>query len=284
MMALTLSCSARRALHLLNPFLLIRQLWQQRDLIRQMVRREVGQRYRGSYLGVLWSLITPLLMLSIYTFVFSIIFNARWRADVETPPGEFALTLFAGLTAYNVFAEVMNRAPGLILAVPNYVKKVVFPLEILPVVSVGTAVVNSFVGVGLVILGNLIFFGAFSRTVFLLPLVYLPLVLLCLGLGWFFASLGVFVRDIGPGIGILVQMLFFLSPVFFPPTAVPELLRGMFYANPLTVILTGFRQTLLWGQVPDWPALAAWTALTGAVALLGYGWFIRTKKGFADVM
>lgn len=274
----------RRAWHLLNPFTILRHLWWHRELIQQLVRREVGQRYRGSYLGVLWSFITPLLMLMIYTFVFSLIFKARWRVDVETPPTEFALTLFAGLAAFNVFSEVVSRAPNLILAVPNYVKKVVFPLEILPVVALGTALVNSFISVGLLLAGSLLLLGYISPTVMLLPLAYVPLVLLTLGLGWLLASLGVYVRDIGQGIGVVVQMLFFISPVFYPASLVPAFLQGVFFLNPLTSILTSFRETLLWGQVPDRAAWAIWTALTAVLAVLGYAWFIKTKKGFADVM
>lgn len=273
-----------RAWQLLNPISIVRHLWRYRDLIVQMVRREVGQRYRGSYLGVLWSLITPLLMLAIYTFVFSTVFKARWRTDVETPPAEFALTLFAGLTAFNIFSEVVGRAPTLILAVPNYVKKVVFPLEILPVVALGTALVNSLISVVLLLIGSLVLLGNFSTTVVLLPFAYLPLILLCLGLGWFLASLGVYVRDIGQGIGLVVQMLFFLSPVFYPATAVPEFLQSVFDFNPLTAILAGFRQTLLWGQMLEWPSWMLWTLLTSLLAVFGYAWFVRTKKGFADVM
>jgi lipopolysaccharide transport system permease protein len=275
---------AFRAWQLYNPLAILRNLWHHRDLIQQMTRREVGQRYRGSYLGVLWSFITPLVMLLIYTFVFSVIFKARWRVEVETPPAEFALTLFAGLAAFNVFSEVVSRAPTLIVSVPNYVKKVVFPLEILPVVVLGSALVNSLISVGLLLVGALLFLGTVSATVLLLPLVYVPLIFLCLGLGWFLASLGVYIRDVGQGIGLTVQMLFFLSPVFFPPSAAPEFLRPVFYLNPLTVILTGFRETLLWGQVLDWLPWAVWTTLTALLAVAGYAWFIRTKKGFADVL
>ena len=279
--------SARTGLglrQLLNPFSIVRNLWEQRDLIRQLVSREVSQRYRGSYLGVLWSFITPLLMLLIYTFVFSVVFKARWRAEAETPTGEFALTLFAGLAAFNLFSEVMNRAPGLVLAVPNYVKKVVFPLEVLPVVAVGSALVNSLITAGLVLVGSVLVLGHVSPTVVLLPLAYLPLILLCLGLSWFLASLGVYIRDIGQGIGIVVQMLFFASPVFYSPTAVPERIRGVLLANPLTLILDAFRQTLLWGELLNWRMWIVWTTMTAAIALLGYVWFMKTKKGFADVM
>jgi len=253
-------------------------------LIGQLIRREVGQRYRGSYLGILWSFITPLLMLMIYTFVFSVIFKSSWQPGSETPIGEFALTLFAGLAAFNLFSEVVNRAPTLILIVPNYVKKVVFPLEILPIVAVGSALVNSLIAVCMVVIGRLFLMGRFSPTILLLPLPYLSLCLLSLGLGWFLASLGVYIRDIGSGISIIVQMLFFLSPVFYPVDAVPEFYRRVILINPLTSILTEFRQSLLWGEVFDLQAWGLWLVFTVLFAMFGYIWFMKTKKGFADVM
>lgn len=271
-------------LRLLNPFVILYSLWSYRDLIGQLIKREVGQRYRGSYLGVLWSFITPFLMLMIYTFVFSMIFKSSWQAGTETPIGEFALTLFAGLAAFNLFSEVVNRAPTLILTVPNYVKKVVFPVEILPVVAVGSALVNSLIASGLVIAGSILLRGRLSPTIFILPLSYLPLCFLSLGLGWFLSSLGVYIRDIGQGINIFVQMLFFLSPVFYPTSAIPETFQDVISINPLTLILTEFRQTLLWGEMIDLKAWGLWFTLTFVLAILGYVWFTKTKKGFADVM
>jgi lipopolysaccharide transport system permease protein len=268
-----------------NDFNLLRHLWQRRELIVQLVRREVSQRYRGSYLGVLWSFVTPLLLLLIYTFVFSVVLNARLgRTGDNASLGEFALTLFAGLIPFNVFSDVVNRAPRLILNAPNYVKKVVFPLEVLPVVALGSALVNSIISAGVLVLGNLVFRQSLSPTLFLLPLAYLPLGLLCLGLGWLLASLGVYIRDLGQGIGLVVQMLFFLSPIFYSVTALPEPMRRLYAFNPFTMILTSFRQTILWGQALDWGMWLVWTTLTAVLALLGYMWFMKTKKGFADVM
>lgn len=268
-----------------TPVNMLRNLWRRRELIQQLVNRELVLRYRGSYLGVLWSFVTPLLMLLIYTFVFSVVFKARLGPNAnEASLVEFALTLYAGLIAFNVFAEVVNRAPRLVLSVPNYVKKVVFPLEVLPVVALGSALVNSVISVGVLILGNLVFSRAFSTTLYLFPLAYIPLILLCLGLGWFLASLGVYIRDIGQGIGLAVQMLFFLSPIFYSVSTLPESMRRWYALNPMTTILAGFRQSLLWGETLDWAAWWAWMGLTAALALLGYAWFMKTKKGFADVM
>lgn len=270
----------------LNPLALFALLWRHRHLIRQITARELTQRYRGSYLGVLWSFLLPLVMMAVYTFVFSVVFKARWRAETTTAPsmGEFALTLFAGLTAFNVFSEVVNRAPSLILSVPNYVKKVVFPLEILPVVAVATALINSFISAGLVILGSLLLQHKVSATLFLLPLAYLPLIFLSLGLCWFLASLGVYVRDVVQVTGIAVQILFFMSPVFYPVSAVPVAVRPILQLNPLTPVLDNFRQVILWGESIHWGPWLVWTLGTFAIALLGYAWFARTKKGFADVV
>jgi lipopolysaccharide transport system permease protein len=260
-------------------------LWRQRSLIRQLIERELGQRYRGSYLGILWSFLTPLFMLLIYTFVFSIIFKARWQLDgPDTSTTDFALILFAGMTPYNVFSEVANRAPTLITGVPNYVKKVVFPLEILPVVSLGVAFVHSLINLLLLLVFSFIFRGTISATFYLLPLAYLPLFFLCLGTSWFLSSLGVFIRDLTQGIPILVQILFFLTPVVYPLEQVPENLRAVLLANPLTTILDCFRQVVLFGGQLPWIHWA-WTTLALMLfAGAGYFWFIRTKKGFADVV
>ena len=275
-----------RNLAYLNPAALFATLWRHRHLMRQITAREITQRYRGSYLGILWSFIIPLLMMAVYTFVFSVVFKARWRSDAttESSMGEFALTLFAGLTAFNVFAEVVNRAPALILGVPNYVKKVVFPLEILPVVATASAVINSFISAGLVVIGSLLLLHKVPATLLLLPLAYLPLIFLTLGMGWFLASLGVYIRDVAQIIGVGVQILFFISPVFYPISAVPAAIRPILQLNPLTPILESFRQVLLWGEPLHWGAWLAWTAGTFAFALFGYAWFASTKKGFADVM
>lgn len=268
-----------------NPIKMGRNLWAHRELIRQFIKREVRSRYQGSFLGVLWSFITPLLMLTVYTFVFSIIFKARWGNQFsDSSQAGFALTLFTGLIAFQVFSECINRAPGLIISSPNYVKKVVFPLEILPVSVLGSALVNSLFSLVILLAANLIFHGVIPWTIIFLPLMYLPLALLCLGLGWFLASLGVFVRDIGQLIGLAVQVLFFMTPIFYPISAIPEHLRFILYLNPLTFIVNHFRRVLLWGQMPDWTEFLVITILTGALCTLGYVWFMKSKKTFADVV
>jgi lipopolysaccharide transport system permease protein len=270
---------------LLNPINLLLRLWRQRTLIVELTKRDVGQRFRSSVLGVLWTLIVPLFMLAIYTFVFSYIFQARWQtADRPPSTGEFALALFAGLTPFTVFSETLNRSTTIIVGSPNYVKKVVFPLDVLVVVVLGSALINSLINVGIIVFFSVVLLNTISPTLLLLPLVYLPLILLSLGLGWFLSSLGVYIRDVAQGIAIIMQVLSFLSPVFYPIDMVPQIARPIFMLNPLTTIITGFRSTLLWGQTLPWGHWAAWTVASAIIAVLGYAWFMKTRKGFPDVL
>lgn len=268
-----------------SPANIMSSIWKHRDLIWQLVKRDLSERYKGTYLGVIWAFVTPLTMLAIYSFVFSVIFQGSWiKSDGEARLVEFALTLFAGLIPFQVFSEVAIRAPGLVLAVPNFVKKVIFPLEILPVVTVISSSLHSLFSIAILLVGNLIVTGKVSSTLVLLPLAYLPLLFLCLGLAWFLASLGVYLRDIGQFVGLVVQILFFMSPVFYPVNATPASIRWFFYFNPLTAILNAFRESLLWSSGFDWKAWLIWLGLLMGGSWLGYIWFMKTKKGFADAL
>jgi homopolymeric O-antigen transport system permease protein len=268
----------------LNPLRPFRDLYVHRELVAQFVRRDIEARYRGSYLGILWSLVTPLLMLATYTVVFSTIFQARWHPDQPPHHGEFAVTLFAGLIAFNVFAECVTRAPTLIVANTNYVKNVVFPIQILPVSVLGGALFHGLVSIVILLVANLVVFGTLSRTIVLLPVALLPLAALSLGLTWFLASLGVFVRDTPYAVAMATQMLFFLTPVFYRTEAVPQPLRTILQVNPLSNIVEGFRRTLIWNQSVDWMPWSVTMAVCAAVFLLGYAWFMITRTGFADVL
>ena len=267
-----------------NPLKMGQNLWAHRELIVQFTKRQVLQRYKGSYLGLIWSFITPLALLLVYTFVFSVVFQARWEGTVTDSHGEFALALFAGLIAFNIFSETTLAAPHLIINQPNYVKKVVFPLEILPVSMLGAALINSLFSLAILLAGALIILGNIPWTLSLLPLMYLPLILLCLGLSWFLASLGVFIRDIGHFLGVVVQMLFFLTPIFYPISAIPPNFQFFLYLNPLTFIVNHFRRTILYGQLPDWGEFLLLTVGTLIGCMLGYIWFMKSKKTFADVV
>ena len=263
---------------------LAKSLWRNRQLILQMTRREVTGRYKGSALGLAWSFFNPVFMLAVYTFVFSVVFKARWGVGGEESKTQFAVVLFVGMIVHGLLAEVLNRAPGLILGNVNYVKKVVFPLEILPVISMGAALFHSFVSLGVLLIAFALFNGYLHWTAILAPLVVLPLIILTLGLAWMLASLGVFLRDVGQTIGIITTVMLFLAPVFYPITALPEEMRPWIMANPLTFIIEQAREVLIWGRQPNWLGLGAYTLAAVAIAWAGYAWFQKTRKGFADVL
>jgi lipopolysaccharide transport system permease protein len=268
-----------------SPVALTRSLWRNRQLIVQMTKREVVGRYKGSVMGLAWSFFSPVFMLVVYTFVFSEIFKARWGGiggdDSKT---QFAVILFAGMIVLSLLSEVLNRAPGLILSNANYVKKVVFPIEILPVIAMGAALFHSLISLGVLLAAFALFNGYLQWTAIFIPLVLLPLVILTTGLGWMLASLGVFLRDVGQTINIITTVLMFLSPVFYPVTAVPERFRPFIMANPLTFIIEQAREVLIWGHLPNWTGLGGYTLAATTVAWAGYVWFQKTRKGFADVL
>lgn len=266
-----------------TPVEMFASLWQNRELIKASAKREVLGRYRGSFLGLLWSFFNPLFMLAVYTFVFSVVFKARWNVESASKT-EFALVLFAGLIVFNLFGETINRAPSLVLNNPNYVKKVVFPLEILPLVGLLSALFHTLISLGVWVIAYTLFFGIPHLTVFYLPLVLVPFCLFLMGLSWALASLGVFLRDVSQFIGLLTTALMFLSPVFYPVTAFPEDYRYILYLNPLTTVVEQTRDLLFWGKMPDFFMLTIYWVVTLGIAWLGFAWFQKTRKGFADVL
>jgi len=223
-------------------------------------------------------------MLAIYTFVFSFVFKARWGAAIESDPYEFALMLFSGLIVFNLFSEAITRAPSLILNNVNYVKKVIFPLEILPWISLGSALFHALISF-LVLFLFIFFLGhGFGLDIFWLPIIFLPFVILIMGLSWFLASLGVFVRDINQVIGMLMTVLMFMCPIFYPLSALPESISAYLYLNPLTLIVDQVRAVLILHQSPNWIALAYYSLVSLVFAWSGWFWFAKTRKGFADVL
>lgn len=266
-----------------SPKEMFASFWRNRSLISVLTKREVIGRYRGSFMGILWSFFNPVLMLLVYTFFFSVIFKSRWTGGSDSKT-EFALILFAGLMVFNLFAECITRAPALILANVNYVKKVVFPLEILPWISLGSALFHSAISLFVWIIAYIILFGAPHLTILLVPLIALPLVLLIMGLTWALASIGVFLRDVSQFIGILTTILMFLSPIFYPVTALPEKYRPLLFANPLTPAIEQIRNVMYWGSTPDFFVLSIYLLGALCFAWLGFAWFQVTRKGFADVL
>lgn len=272
----------------LSPVSMLKAVWGHRHLVLALVKREVVGRYRGSMMGLLWSLLNPLLMLVVYTFVFSVIFKSRWptasgSAGAERP-GQFASAMFIGIIVHGLFAEVVSRAPSLVLANTNYVKRVVFPLEVLPVVATGAALFHALVSILVLLAGVLLVQGTLAPTAVFLPLVFLPLVLMTLGFAWGLASLGVYLRDVGQVVGTFTAVLLFLSPVFFPISAVPAAIQPWMHLNPLTFIIEEARGVLLWGLAPHWGNLAIYSGASVLVAWAGFAFFQKTRSGFADVL
>jgi lipopolysaccharide transport system permease protein len=259
-------------------------LWRHRQLIGQLARREVIGRYRGSIMGLAWSFFNPVLMLIVYTFVFSVVFQARWGGAEEEGRINFAIVLFVGLIIHSVFAECINRAPGLILSNANYVKRVIFPLEILPWVAMGTALFHALISLAVLVTAILLLGGALHWTLILLPMVFFPLLLATMGFAWFLAAIGVYVRDIAQTTAIITTVLLFLSPVFYPISALPERYQFWIHFNPLTFIIEEGRKVVIWGQWPDMTGWAIYLAVSILVAWAGFWWFQKTRKGFADVL
>lgn len=259
-------------------------LWRHRGLVRQLVQREITARYRGSVLGIAWSFFNPALMLAVYTFVFSIVLKVRWGIGDDDNRGAFAIVLFVGMIVHGLFAEVANRAPTLILSNVSYVKRVVFPLEVLPWTAMGTALFQAGVSTTVLLLAQLALMHQLPWTALFFPFILLPLVLATMGLGWFLAALGVYVRDIGQAIGIVTTVLLFMSPIFFPVTALPERVQPFIYLNPLTFIIEESRKVLLFGEMPDWWGWLVAVFVGVAFAWAGFWWFQKTRRGFADVV
>ena len=263
---------------------LTKSLWSNRQLILQMTKREVIGRYKGSIMGLAWSFFNPVFMLTVYTFVFSVVFKARWGVGGEDSKSQFAVVLFVGMIVHGLFAEVLNRAPSLILSNVNYVKKVVFPIEILPIISMAASMFHSLISLSVLFIAFVIFNGYLHWTVVFIPIVLLPFIILILGLSWMLASIGVFLRDVSQVMGMATTVLLFLSPVFYPMTAVPDKYVPFIMANPLTFIIQQAREVLIWGHFPNWIGLSVYTAASILVAWTGYALFQKTRKGFADVL
>jgi lipopolysaccharide transport system permease protein len=263
---------------------LARQLWAERGLIAQFTRREIEGRYRSSVLGVAWSFINPLALLLVYTFVFGVVFQQRWPGLATESLTQFGLVLFAGLIAYGIFSECVGRAPNLIVATPNYVKRVVFPLELLPVSVVGSALFHASVSLVVLLSVHVALGGAPHWTWLLIPIVLLPIVCISLGLLWVLASLGVFIRDLGYTVALVVQVLFFLTPIFYPVEAIPANFRGVVGLNPLASGVEALRTVIFAGTPPAWAGLIVSGAAGLVLVLVGYAWFMRTRRAFGDVI
>ena len=270
--------------HPTTPIAMFRSLWRNRQLIWQMTRRDISMRYRGSIIGLAWSFINPILMLLVYTFVFSVVFKARWNTSGNESKADFAIILFSGLIVFNLFSEIVSRAPMLITSNVNYVKKVVFPLEILPWVALGSALFHALISLLVLLFIQFILKFSLPWTSIFFPLALLPLVFASVGFAWFLSALGVFVRDVGQITGIFITILMFMSAVFYPVSALPEQYQGILRLNPLVLIINESRKSLVLGELPDWISILVALSISLAVASLGFWWFQKVRKGFADVI
>jgi lipopolysaccharide transport system permease protein len=254
-----------------------------RLLIGQLTRREILGRYKGSVFGMLWSFINPLILLAVYTFVFSFVFKTRWGTGSDSKV-EFALALFAGLIIHGLLSECINRAPYQIINNPSYVKKVVFPLETLSWVTLLSTLFHTLVSIAVWLIFFVVVHRFIHPTLIFLPLILLPLLFYALGLSWFLASLGVYLRDVSQITGILSTLLLFMSPILYPISAIPEKYQIYLYLNPLTFIIEQARDVMMWGKTPDWSGLSLTLSISLLVAWAGFAWFQTTRRGFADVI
>lgn len=265
---------------LTDPFAL---LWRHRFLILTLVSRDVAARYRGSVLGIVWALLNPVLMLVVYTFVFGFVFGMRWNATVDSK-SEFAILVFSGIIVHAFISECIVRAPSLIVQNASYVKKVVFPVEVLPWVVVISAVVQATIATVVLFVASLVLKGSLGAYVMLSPIVALPLVVIGLSLTWILSASGVFIRDLGQAMGVVSTVLLFLSPTMYPLSVVPEPYRGIIELNFLTFFMEQLRAVAILGKSPDWGPLAAWGAVSMIAAAVALRLFSKARRGFNDVL
>ncbi|TAF15777.1 MAG: ABC transporter permease [Alphaproteobacteria bacterium] len=271
--------------HSLSPIGFIHHMVRHRSMLRQLIYRDVMSRYQGSALGFVWAFAVPLMMLVVYSFVFGVIFQARFGNETaQTSDVNFALTLFCGLLVHGFCAECLTRAPLLMVQHPSYVKKIIFPLELLPVMMISSTAVHLVINITVLLIGIIATTHMLPWTMIYLPLILIPMMLFMVGISWFLASLGVFMRDIGQITGLCSTLLLFLSPVFYPIERLPAHYQPFMRLNPLTPTIEAVRAVLLEGRTPDMTLLSIYMVVSLVVAWGGYAWFQRTRSAFADVL
>lgn len=263
-----------------SPLRIIQDLIVRRDLLFQLVKRDVLLRYRGAMFGVLWIFLSPLLMLAIFAFVFGQIFQARWpQSDGGVP---FWILLYGGLIAFNLFSETVSRSPTAVRSYPSYVKKIIFPVEILPVVPLGASLVHVVFNL-LILVSVLAFTGFLHVSILLFPILLLPLVFFSLGLAWFLSAWGVFIKDMTQIVPVFVQMLLFLSPVFYPVSVLPQGLQSFYMYNPIGAVIEACRAVIVGNEV-SWISWGSVFGLSILVFILGHAFFQHSREEFADVL
>jgi len=266
-----------------NPFSLLKSVMGHSELLIALIKRQVIGRYKGSVFGLFWSFVNPVFMLAIYTFVFSYIFKGKWDVAMDQQ-GAFAMILFAGLLIFNFFSECLTASSTLILSNANYVKKVVFPLEILPCVNLGNAFFHFCVSLFAWLIGALLVFHSISVYAFLIPVILFPFIVLVLGLSMLVSALGVYFRDISQLIGLLVTAMMFVAPIFYPMSSVPEDYQIVILLNPLTMPVIEIRNILIFGRLPDWQLVSIYFVVSIVVFSICFVFFQKMRRGFSDVM
>jgi lipopolysaccharide transport system permease protein len=265
---------------LARPFDAFRAHW---SLVQELTRRDILGRYRGASFGLLWSLFGPLMMLAIYSVAFGQIFKSRWQ-QAQGEDAAFGIVLFLGIIVHGFFAECLSRAPRLMLDNANYVKRVIFPLHVLPWSVVLSALFHLSMNMLVFVVLSALVYDRASPMLFLVPVVLAPLVLLTVATTWIVASLGVYVRDINQATPVIVTALFFLSSAIVPVHTLSPRYQAIFHLNPLTFFIDQVRNVALWGRPPDWIGLAQYAVAALVAAYLAHAWFRTTSRGFADVL
>jgi lipopolysaccharide transport system permease protein len=265
----------------------IKYITDNKELIKQLTIRDITARYRGSAGGILWSLINPLIMLAVYSIVFAFVFKAKFGEAIisgESSRWDFSIMLFSGLIIHGFFAEAITKSTTLVTSNVSFVKKVIFPLEILPVVNILSALFHLLISTGILSVAFLIFYHSIPITILFVPLVLLPFIIMVLGISYFLSSLGVYIRDLQHPINILMTVLLFISPIFFSISALPELVQPFVYLNPLSVIVEEFRNVILLNKLPNFLHLGLYYIVALMTYMVGFIFFSKTKNGFADVI
>ncbi|UCD29555.1 MAG: ABC transporter permease [Planctomycetota bacterium] len=289
------TAEGQRLISLLNPMSMIGNLLARRELTWKFAKRDLAVKYRASYFGMLWTVFSPILLLIVYTLILSVILGLKWQADRPGNHGDFAIKMFIGMLIFNVFSEVLNRSSTLVISHPSYVKKVVFPLEVLVPSVLISSLISMLVGLLVWLVASFFMIGWPTWMALLFPIVILPICLLTLGLGWFIASLGVFIRDVSQIVMVLTQILFLCTPIFYPielveqkvmEHKVPAFILTMIELNPLTPAIENARAVMIcgWDRLPDWMGWGVSLIVSTIVALLGYAFFLKSRRAFGDVI
>lgn len=266
----------------------INSMRKNRELMVQLVKRNLSSKYKGTTLGMVWNFLQPMILLLVYTYAFGMLFHSQW---IDTSAGNladkkfsYAVVVFCGMTVYNIFSDVVAMSPNLFVSNPNYIKKIIFPLEILPIAQVITSIISNLIWFTILFVGAVLFSGSLSWTMLLLPMILLPYVLMLTGIAFVLASLGVFFRDLAQVCMLITQIMYLMTPIFYSAEMVPEELDFVLVINPLAWFVSETRKIFIFKQLPDFGGIAIWLAIAVLIFYLGFCCLKKTERGFADVL